>query len=156
MKMKVMLGLLCLATMNSHAANNPAVSNPESGEAYIGLYQDWVNLPYEQEGGTIYRNTPQSILIKRNDDKGSVTIDINTVAANGNTCSYHGVGRWYQSKDRFEFSNASELDADTDNLCKLAVIIKNNSAYVITQTPGCELSCGVRNSLDGWIIKRSN
>lgn len=98
---------------------------------------------------------PQSILIKRSSNKDLLTININTVAANGNTCSYSGTGRWYKSKDRFEFSNASEMSGDSDSVCKLVVMIKDASAYVVTQTLGCQISCGIRNSFDEWIIKKS-
>lgn len=149
MKLKIILGLLWLVAMNSYAAN---YSKKE--DEYIGLYQSSEKVPYEQENGTVYRNVQQTILIKRINKNGSLSIDINTLSANGNSCSYSGIGRWYHSKDRFEFSNASELDDDVDYVCKVAVIIKNRSAYVITQTSGCKINCGIRNSLDGWIIRK--
>lgn len=134
----------------------------DNGLQYFGVYQISLRSSYEDKKGTIFRETIQRLEITKSSAKeishekvqGSLAnISIHLSATNGHTCEYAGTGRWDKFSDRFEFTNNPD-EYDDELICKLVVIIKNSSAYTVTQSKGCQMFCGMRNSLDGWIFRK--
>ena len=112
------------------------------------------NGKFADENGYCHNEAIDTLLIQR--DKrvhNAITVELDTAGQNAYTCSYDGNGHWEKHADR---AVANSDINDFDQNCSIALIFKNNLAYVVTRTDNaCRQFCGARASMDGMIFKKA-
>ena len=113
-----------------------------------------VNGKFADENGYCQHEAIDTLLIQRDKkEHNAINVEINTAGKDVYACSYDGNGNWEKHADRAVVN--SDIN-DFDQNCSIALIFKNNLAYVVTKTDNaCRQFCGTRASLDGMIFKKA-
>ena len=112
------------------------------------------NGSFADENSYCQHEAIDTLLIQRDKaERNAINIEINTAGKDVYACSYDGSGNWENKADRAVVN--SDIN-DSDQNCSIALIFKNNLAYVVTKTDNaCRQFCGTRASLDGMIFKKA-
>ena len=98
--------------------------------------------------GGYYTSNSGSVFVRENQD-GTISMNMDTVWTNGHTCSWSGSGKVV--KDKFQLiPDKEELALPKDEQCKPAITRKGNKLSIEDpeKTGGCHGRCGIRGSFE--------